>query len=329
LAKLAALLALLGFALAAGCRKRADPKDQGYQGIVEFDERKLGFEVGGRLAQVFVRRGQEVQEGALLAKLDDELESAARQARVGEAEAAHAEVELLEAGSRPEEIRSMSAQVQAARASEELLKKKVVRERELNARGVTPQAALDEVEAQLERATAERLSLEQKLSSLRRGARKEEVERAKARASASRSSVTLEEVRLGRHELRAALSGQVLDVHFDQGEIVGAALPVVTLADTHHPYAEVFVPQAELAGIRQNTKALVRVDSLSQQLPAHVEYVSQRTEFTPRFLFSEQERPNLVIRVRVRIDDGAQRLHAGVPAFITFPGLGAQGGNHR
>ena len=49
-----------------------------------------------------------------------------------------------------------------------------------------------------------------------------------------------------------------------------------------------------------------------------VEYVAQRTEFTPRFLFSEQERPNLVVRVRVRVDDDQERLHAGVPAFATI-----------
>jgi hypothetical protein len=47
-----------------------------------------------------------------------------------------------------------------------------------------------------------------------------------------------------------------------------------------------------------------------------VENVARATEFTPRFLFSERERANLVVRVRVRVDDPAQRLHAGVPAFV-------------
>jgi hypothetical protein len=46
-----------------------------------------------------------------------------------------------------------------------------------------------------------------------------------------------------------------------------------------------------------------------------VEHISRTTEFTPRYLFSERERPNLVIRVRLRIEDPERRLHAGVPAF--------------
>ena len=49
-----------------------------------------------------------------------------------------------------------------------------------------------------------------------------------------------------------------------------------------------------------------------------IEYISPKTEFTPRFLFSDRERPNLVIRVRVRIKDPERALHAGVPAFVRF-----------
>jgi len=41
-------------------------------------------------------------------------------------------------------------------------------------------------------------------------------------------------------------------------------------------------------------------------------------EFTPRFLFSEKERPNLVVRVRIALEDPAEKLHAGVPAFAVF-----------
>jgi len=35
----------------------------------------------------------------------------------------------------------------------------------------------------------------------------------------------------------------VLDVNVDPGEVVAAGTPVVTLADTEHPYADVFVAQ--------------------------------------------------------------------------------------
>jgi hypothetical protein len=62
--------------------------------------------------------------------------------------------------------------------------------------------------------------------------------------------------------------------------------------------------------------ASARVDASPEPFRAVVEYVSPETEFTPKFLFSDRERPNLVIRVRVRIDDPGHRLHSGVPAFV-------------
>jgi hypothetical protein len=49
-----------------------------------------------------------------------------------------------------------------------------------------------------------------------------------------------------------------------------------------------------------------------------VEVVGRTLEFTPRYLFSEKERPNLVVRVRIALEDPAEKLHAGVPAFAVF-----------
>ena len=79
-----------------------------------------------------------------------------------------------------------------------------------------------------------------------------------------------------------------------------------------------FVPQADVAGIRIGAKAHVRTDASPAALPGAVEYVAHRTEFTPRFLFSERERPNLVLRVRVRVEDPGAVLHAGTPAFASI-----------
>jgi HlyD family secretion protein len=93
---------------------------------------------------------------------------------------------------------------------------------------------------------------------------------------------------------------------------------VCTVADTRHPYADIFVPQGELGGLRVSTPARVMIDASSRSFVARVEDIGRRTEFTPRYLFSERERSQLVVRVRIRIDDPDEALHAGVPAFVTL-----------
>ncbi|HVU06139.1 MAG TPA: HlyD family efflux transporter periplasmic adaptor subunit [Polyangiaceae bacterium] len=317
----AAVFAVFSSALSTGC-SHEDPAIPGYQGIVELDEWVLGFELGGRVSAVPAIRGETVASGAKLASLDSLLESTLWSARKSERDAAESQLALLKAGSRGEEIRSMDAQVRAAKATEDLLVKSLAREKELRARNASTDAAVEDLQGRLDRAIAERQSLEQKLALLRRGSRSEELRAAEARLDAASSQVKLEEERIQKHDLVAPSGGVILDVHVKAGEVVGAGSPVVTLGDTKHPYADVFVPEGKLKGLHAGTKATVRVDGVAESLPGSIETLGRTTEFTPRFLFSERERPNLVIRVRVRIDDPRELLHAGVPAFVEFEGRG-------
>jgi HlyD family secretion protein len=297
---------------------RGAPRTEGFQGVVEFDERVLGFEVGGRVRSVGVERGAVVASGAELAALDDSLARPLRDARAAELRAAEATLALLRAGSRAEEIRATAAQLRAAEATEKLLERGAGREHELMSSGATSQTGLEDADTRLERARSDRAALGERLRLLRSGARPEEVAGAEARVEAARAALAAEEQRLVRTSLRAPQDGRILDVHARPGEVVAAGAPVVTLADTRRPFVDVFVPQGRTTGLRLGAAASARVDAGAEPLNGRIEDIGRKTEFTPKFLFSERERPNLVLRVRVRIDDPHERLHAGVPAFVTF-----------
>ncbi len=303
--------------VATGCSHPNAPPAT-HQGIIELDERVLGFEVAGRVDEVAVRRGDVVEAGSPIAKLDDSLERLARQARADEANVAAADLALLEAGARREEVGALASELAGAIAAEDLARKNAERVRTLAESGSLAKSELDRVNGDLERATAARRSVEQRLAALRQGARPQEIARARARLDAARDALALADARLERYALKSKSGGIVLDVHLDPGELATAGTPAVTIADVTHPYVDVFVPQGELAGIHVGTKASVRVDGRDALANGAVEYVSPTTEFTPRFLFSERERPLLVVRVRVRIDDPNHELHAGIPAFARF-----------
>jgi HlyD family secretion protein len=302
--------------LASGCEAARAQKPEPLQGVVEFDEAVLGFDVPGRVASIEVQRGQAVAAAAPLARLDDVLERLLVDMRAADLRLARAQLALVRAGTRPEELRAATAELDASRTQEALVRRQVERNGKLVATGALPPATLDDWNGQLARSEAERRSREERLRALRSGARREEVASAEARVEAAASAFELEKARLERHALAAPRAGVVLDVHVELGEVVGAAAPVVTLADTAHPYVDVYVPQQHLRGIRVGAPATVRIDAEPQPLAGRVEDVARRTEFTPRYLFSEKERSNLVVRVRVRVDDPAGRLRAGVPAFV-------------
>jgi HlyD family secretion protein len=307
-------------ALLVGCLQTPEAPSTSLQGVVELEETPLGFELSGRLSELLVREGDTVEAGAVLARLDDTLEKRSRRVTQSEVEVARQQASAVKAGARSEEVRSLAARVEAARATEELLRKQVGRQQALLEKGAVALASLDDVAGQLARASAEREALEHSLRLLRQGARGEDVSVAEARAESAAAALELEDARLVRHELRSPLRGTVLDVNFEHGEVVSAAAPVVVLADTSRPYVDVFVPQAAISAVTIGQPALVKVDALAGELSGRVEHIARRTEFTPRYLFSERERATLVVRVRVRVADPRGELRAGVPAFVRWGG---------
>ena len=310
-------LQLLAALAVLGCdRDRAEVSPESFQGVAELHETHLSFEVGGRITEIRVREGARVKAGDVVATIDRSLGAQALAARELEARTAEVQATLVEKGARPEAISALRARIRAAKAAEDLLKRQAERERVLHERGVTPEARLDELVASHERAVAERQALESQLTELVRGARTEEREVARTRAEAVRASAVLDELRVDKGELTAPADGVVLDVHAEPGEVAAQGAPVLTIAAPRRLYADVFVPQAALSGIDVGDRATVRADGIGAALSGRVEHVARRTEFTPRFLFSERERPHLVVRVRVAIEDPEQRLHAGVPTFV-------------
>jgi HlyD family secretion protein len=296
----------------------AAPGPEPLQGIVELDEHVLGFEIPGRVKHVAVQQGDRVDPGAELAALDDTLERLARDARAAEARAVAAELALLEAGVRPEDIASLKASLAAAKSAEALAKQTVTRQRKLSATGIGTASDLDAAESGMSTATANRRDIEAKISRARHGARVEELAAATARADAAAAAVRLADERIARHVLRTTVPGTVLDVHVETDELTMVGTAVVTLADVQHPYVDVFVPQARIGALAIGQAVVVETDG-GAAMDGVVEHISRQTEFTPKFLFSAAERPNLVIRVRVRVDAPAGDLPAGVPAFVRVP----------
>lgn len=286
------------------------------QGVVEHDDRVIGFELPGRVLEVSVTRGATLQVGAPLAKLDDTLELPVRDLRAAEIAGADAQVRLLRAGARSEELRAAEADIAAIAAQQQEVATQLRRQSALYASGAAPEATVDNLKAELSALGERKRGLEQRLKAVRAGARADEIVVAQARADAARASLALTEAKLARYALRSPTAGAVVDVHVKTGEMVAPGSPAVTLADLDHPYVDVFVPEGRVHAVRVGAAAEARIDGITAPFKGTIEHVFPSTEFTPRYLFSESERPNLVIRTRVRLEDPKHLLHDGVPAFV-------------
>ncbi len=309
---------LLGLVVLAGC-SRPSAQDSAFQGTVEFDTITLAFEVPGKVAWLGVDEGDQLREGhKAVARLDDSLVIPERAARAAELDAQRAQLALLEAGARKEDVRSAAAELESVRQQEDVLARTRKRQEELSANGAVAKSVLDGFDTQASLLTGQRNVLEERLRVLRGGARAEELMAARASVRALEAQLALVDARLAKHELSYDQLADVLDVHVDPGEVVAAGTPIMTVADLAHPYVDVFVPQQRMSGIQLGQKAQVKVDGLDKPVVGVVERIATRVEFTPRYLYSEKERATLVLRVRVRVADRERVLHAGIPSFVTI-----------
>jgi HlyD family secretion protein len=313
-----ALLACLG--VLAGCARPPDLADGAFQGVVEHDTVNVGFEVAGRVAEVAVVEGDHLRGDTLLGRLSDSLALLEREAQAAQLKAAAARLALLDAGARKEDVAAVGAELESLRSQAEVLERQRTRQRALLGVGAVPVSTLDALDSQASALAGQRRVLEERLHTLRGGARREERDALAAEVQALTASLAAMDERLLRYTLRHRGDTDVIAVHVNREEVVAPGGPAFTLADLDHPYSDVFVPQAELARVALNARAEVRVDAVKEALLGRVERIGDHTEYTPRYLFSESERGTLVVRVRVRIHDPAHALKAGVPALVRLGG---------
>lgn len=300
---------------AHACSTR-EPPAPGRSGVIELEERRLGFEMGGRILEVFVADGQRVEAGRPLIRLDDTLDRAQRPALEADLARASAQADLLVAGARATEVRAARAQLSAARSQVEAAEREYARREALLRGGNVAQAIVDTAKTQVDEARASRDAAAERLRTLEEGSRREDIRAASATRDRAGAALAALDERLRRFVLSAPTEGTILDVLVDEGEIVGPGTPCAVFAEPKQPYVVIFVPAAELASVRVGQRATVRPDGDEESYQGRVEHISKTVEYTPRYLLSEGDRAALVTRVRVRIDDPNERLHAGVPSRV-------------
>src|SRR6266851_1953302 len=324
---LAAAVALAATGLYARWFRR-DSALQG-SGTVESRNIRVGSKIGGRIDKVLVREGDSVQPGQVLITFDDkELQASLEQSR--------ANAEKARRGYRPEEIAEARAAAAQAKADYELKKNGYRQEDIASAQAELDRAKADEIRTHLDfdrydalakkdlvskqqRETAEanwRVALAQqesahhKLAELQRGYRPEDVDLAKA-------AYAYDEARYRERQVVAPSAAivEVLDVR--PGDLIAPNTPVATLLEKDQIYVRIYIPETEYGRLKLGQKAEVRVDSFPDTVfEGVVEQINQQAEFLPRNVQTREERVHQVFGVKIRINDPAGRVLAGMAADV-------------
>jgi multidrug resistance efflux pump len=324
-------------------------------GTVEARNIRVGSKIGGRIDKVLVREGDAVLAGQVLITFDNqELQAALEQSRanaekaqrgfrpeeIAEARAAaaqaEAEYEMKRNGYRQEDIAAAQADLDRAKAEEVRSRLDFARYEALAQKDLISRQQRDTAEANWKVALAQVQNAQHKLDELQRGYRPEEIASAEARyhqaqatlekfergnrredVALAKAAFALDEARYRERQVTAPAAAfvEVLDVR--PGDIIAPNTPVATLLEKDQIYVRIYIPETEFGRIRLGQKAEIHVDSFpSTVFDGFVEQINQQAEFLPRNVQTREERVHQVIGVKIRINDPAGHVLAGMAADV-------------
>jgi HlyD family secretion protein len=296
-------------------------------GYVEATEIQVASEVGGRIVELRVAEGDRVSAGDLIAQLDTQDTELQVQRLRAERASADAQLRLLRAGSRVEDIRQAEAQVRAAEAEvtaidAELRAAELDLERfdSLLKANAGSRKQRDDAQARVEVARERQRSAQARVGAarevaarLRAGPRREELEAAAARVAVIDSQIATHQKGINDARLTTPTAGVVTQTLNDKGELVARGAPVVVVTDLDNAWANLFVPETMVPRIRLGQAATVYTDAGGAGIPGKVTFISPRAEFTPRNVQTAEERSKLVYRIKVAVDNREGILKQGMP----------------
>jgi HlyD family secretion protein len=326
------VLALLLSIGAAGCHKTQSNDNPRVSGQVEATEVQVAADVGGRVLEIPVVEGDRIRKGDLIATLDTrDADLALRRAEAERAQA-DAQLRLLLAGSRAEDISQAQAQATAAggevsasqtelaAAESDLQRFYQLLQSNSGSRKQREYAATrrDVARDHLATAQAREAAAQEGVARLRSGARREEVDAARAHVASVDAQIASIQKNKTDATVVAPLDGVISERLLDPGEMAVARAPIVVLTDLDHAWAEVFVDEPQVPRLKLGQAATVITDA-GHRIPGKVSFISTKAEFTPRNVQTAEDRSKLVYRVKIAVDNHEGVLKQGMPVEAEIP----------
>jgi HlyD family secretion protein len=284
--------------------------------VVAHHKIAVGAKVMGRVAWIGVEKGDKVQQGQVLVRLEDnDFRAQSNQARANLA-AAQARLDQLRAGSRPQEKLKDRAGVLQAQATLTNAESEYERTAKLYREGVSSKADLDRALAQRDNARALVEAARQSSAMTDIGPRAEEIRAGEAQVRQMKAALDYADTQLADTEIKAPVSGTVLQRIVERGEMVspsafgesGARTSVVALADLNDLQIELDISQADFARLNMNQRAEI----IPEAFPS-LKYSGFIAEIAP-----EANRAKATVQVKVKVENPDEQLRPEMNARVNF-----------
>lgn len=241
------------------------PEPVRLQGQIEAQQYSVSSKVAGRIAEVLVKKGDQLAKGQLAFTLaSPEIEAKLSQAKAGQA-AAGALAQEAEKGARAQQIAAAKDQWQQAKTAALLHGKTYERIANLHREGVMPLQKRDEAWTAWQAAKYSEGMAWQQYQMTLEGAREETKIAAREQAKMAAGGVAEVEAYLADTRIVTPHAGEVAQVLLRSGELAPQGFPVVTLLDMEDAWAQFHVREDLLPRFPVGTEFDARIPGLGDQ----------------------------------------------------------------
>ena len=199
-------------------------------GNVEIRQVDLSFNAEGTVLDMPKREGDRVKQGETIAELDPATYQSALDLAIARRDAAKAQLDVLLAGTRPEQIEQARANLAAAQASFANAEATFERQKSLTASNASTKQLLDDARMALDAGRARLDQIQAALTEAVNGPRPEDIAAARAQLRAAEATVDLSRTQLSHTRLVAPANGMIMTRVLEPGTVVLPATNVYSMA---------------------------------------------------------------------------------------------------
>lgn len=265
--------------------------------------------VAGRIERIFVREGDWVREGQVLAQMDDQVVRLQAEQAAGALSAAQAQFEKARKGVRSEELQNAEASLAQAEKDLATAEQNFQRSERLFKEGAISRSKFEDGQRQFQNAQTQVDNARRSVQMMQKGASSEELGMAESQVKAVQAQYDLAMLQLGYAQVTTPIAGRVAKVHTDQGNMAAQTTPLVTVVQEDPILVKIPMPEKYYGDVKARSafiEARVSPNALpGETFAGRVSAVSSTVDPASR-----------TFTVEVSLGNGGGKLHSGMYAGV-------------
>ena len=304
--------------LLAACGNKE--KEYDATGTFEATEVTVSAKSTGELQRFDVTEGQEIDQNVVVGSIDAYQLKLQRQQLENTKEQLKANKKQLNATRGATNSKQLDLEKQVASIRQQIANAQRERQRynELVNDGAVPRKQLDDINYQIKVLEKQLAATQEQIRSNNASLKEQsqgitaQMEGIDAQQLTVESQKAQLDDQIANTDIKAPITGSVLEKYVERGEYVTVGKPLFKMADTQNMFIRAYVTSAQLKDIKVGQQVKVFADYGNGQTKSYdgtVTWISSRSEFTPKTILTDDERADLVYAVKIAFkNDGYVKI---------------------